>query len=114
MSDGGLDGWGSTQNRENFSFNLCIQTGSGVYPVSYTMGTGSSFPWSKVWLVHDADHSPPSSAEVKKEKELYLLSPNVSPWHVTGPLYLFCVDVCYAEVTASSCKEGLQSRYLLE
>jgi hypothetical protein len=36
---------------------------------------------------HDADHSPPSSAEVKKE--LYLLSPKAPPWHVTGPLYLF-------------------------
>jgi hypothetical protein len=28
----------------------------------------------------DTDHSPPSSAEVKNEQELYLLSPHVPPW----------------------------------
>jgi hypothetical protein len=39
------------------------------------MGTGGSFPGSKARPGRDADHSPPSSAEVKKEHELYLLSP---------------------------------------
>jgi hypothetical protein len=38
------------------------------------MGTGGSFPGSKARPGRDADHSPPSSAEVKKEQELYLLS----------------------------------------
>jgi hypothetical protein len=33
------------------------------------------------------DHSPPSSAEVKNEQELYLLSPHAPPWRVTGSLY---------------------------
>jgi hypothetical protein len=37
----------------------------------------------------DADHSPPSSAEVKYEQELYLLSPHVPPWHVAGKLSFF-------------------------
>jgi hypothetical protein len=42
-----------------------VQTGSGVHPTSYTMGTGSSFPWVKR-PGREADHSPPTSAEVKK------------------------------------------------
>jgi hypothetical protein len=37
----------------------------------------------------DADHSFPSSAEVKYEYDLYLLSPHVPPWHVAGQLYFF-------------------------
>jgi hypothetical protein len=31
------------------------------------MGTAGSFPRDKMWPGHDADPSPPSSAEVKKE-----------------------------------------------
>jgi hypothetical protein len=31
----------------------------------------------------------PSSAEVKYELELYLLSPHVPPWHVAGQLYFY-------------------------
>jgi hypothetical protein len=42
-----------------------VQTGSGAHPTSYLMGTGSSFPGVK-WPGRKADHSPPTSAEVKK------------------------------------------------
>jgi hypothetical protein len=42
-----------------------VQTGSGVHPTFYTMGTGSSFPGVKR-LGREADHSPPTSVEVKK------------------------------------------------
>jgi hypothetical protein len=52
---------------EDFSSNLCVQTGSGAHPDSCTVGTGGSFPGGKARPGHDADHSPPSSAEVKKE-----------------------------------------------
>jgi hypothetical protein len=38
---------------------------SGVRPTSYPMGTGGSFPRVKR-LGREADHSPPTSAEVKK------------------------------------------------
>jgi hypothetical protein len=31
-------------------------------------------------LGHEADHSPPSSAEVKERAELYLYSPNAPSW----------------------------------
>jgi hypothetical protein len=44
---------------------LMLQTGSGVDPASYSIGTGASFPGVKR-PVHGADHSPPTSAEVKK------------------------------------------------
>jgi hypothetical protein len=42
-----------------------VQTGSGVHPTSYTMGTGGSFQGVKR-PGREADHSPPTSAEVKK------------------------------------------------
>jgi hypothetical protein len=60
-------------------------TGSGAHPASYSMGTerGKARPG------RDVDHSPPSSAEVKNEQELYLLPPHVPPWHVAGLFYFF-------------------------
>jgi hypothetical protein len=39
------------------------------------MGNGGPFPEGKGRPGRDADHSPPSSAEVKNGQELYLLSP---------------------------------------
>jgi hypothetical protein len=57
--------------------------------VSYTMGSGGSFRAGKARLERDADHSPPSSAEVKKEQELYLLSSQAPPRRVAGQLYLY-------------------------
>jgi hypothetical protein len=57
----------SPTEAEDFSSALCVQTGSGAHPAPYTMGTGGSFPGGKARPGRDADHSPPSSAEVKKE-----------------------------------------------
>jgi hypothetical protein len=51
--------------RAKFSLLYVVQTGSGVHPTSYTMGTGGSFPEVK-GPGRVADHSPPTSAEVKK------------------------------------------------
>jgi hypothetical protein len=53
------------------------------------MGTGGPFPGGKARPGRDADHSPPSSAEVKYEQELYLLSPHVPPRRVAGQLHFF-------------------------
>jgi hypothetical protein len=47
-----------------FSLHQHIQTGSGVHPASYSMGTEGSFPGVKR-VVCEADHSSPSSAEIK-------------------------------------------------
>jgi hypothetical protein len=49
----------------NFSLHHRVQTGSGAHPASYPMGTRGSFPGVKL-PEHEADHSPPSSAEVKR------------------------------------------------
>jgi hypothetical protein len=85
VSDYGLDGRGSIPDRaEDFSSNLCIQTGSGAHPASYIMGTGGSFPGGKERPGRDADHSPPSSADVKKGWELYLLSPKCASMACSG------------------------------
>jgi hypothetical protein len=47
-----LDDWGSRvrflARAENFSLHHHIQNGSGAHPDSYPMGTGGSFPGSKV------------------------------------------------------------------
>jgi hypothetical protein len=78
----------SPTEAEDFSSSLYVQTGSGAYPASCTVGTGGPFPGGKARPGRDVDHSPPSSAEVKNELELYLLSPHAPPWRVAGSLYL--------------------------
>jgi hypothetical protein len=78
VSDYGLDdraiGVRFPTGAKDFSCSLCVQTGSGVHPASCTMCTGVPSPGVKARPGRDADHSPPSSAEVENE-ELYLLSP---------------------------------------
>jgi hypothetical protein len=54
--------------KEQFIFRrTTVQTGSGAHPASYPMGTGGPFPGGKGRPGRNADHSPPSSAEVKYE-----------------------------------------------
>jgi hypothetical protein len=62
-----VNGVRSPTEAEEFSSTPCTQTGSGAHPASCTMGTGGSFPGGEVRPGRDADHSPRSSAEVKKE-----------------------------------------------
>jgi hypothetical protein len=69
VSDYGLDdraiGVRSWAGAKDFSYSLFVQTGSGAHPASCTTGTGGPFPGAKARPGHDADHSPPSSAEVE-------------------------------------------------
>jgi hypothetical protein len=71
VSDYGLDdraiGVRSPAGAEDFSSSLFVQTGSGAHPASCTIGTGGPFSGSKARPGRDADHSPPSSAEVVNE-----------------------------------------------
>jgi hypothetical protein len=71
VSDYGLDdraiGVRSPAGKKDFSLSSCVQTGSGAHPGSCTMGTGGPFPGGKARPGRDADHSPPSSAEVVNE-----------------------------------------------
>jgi hypothetical protein len=68
VSDYGLDnraiGGRSPAEAKDFSFSLCVQTGSGAHPASCTMGTEGPFFGGKARPGCDADHSPPSNAEV--------------------------------------------------
>jgi len=50
-----------------------------VHPASYPTETRGSFPGVKQ-PGREADHSPPSSAEVNEGVELYRQSPNTSSW----------------------------------
>jgi hypothetical protein len=51
VSDYGLDdraiGVRFPAGAKDFSYSLCVQTGSGVHPASCTMGTGGPFPGGK-------------------------------------------------------------------
>jgi hypothetical protein len=53
----------------NFSLRHRVQNGAGAHPAFYSVGTRGSFPGIK-WSKREADHSPPSSAEVKELVEL--------------------------------------------
>jgi hypothetical protein len=65
----GLDDRGSRvrfpEGAGNFYLHHRVQNGSGAHPASYSRGTRGSFPGVKR-LGREADHSPPSSAEVKE------------------------------------------------
>jgi hypothetical protein len=71
VSDHGLEdraiGVRSPAGAKNFSSSLFVQTSSGAHPASCTMGTGGPFPGAKARPERDADHSPPSTAEVEYE-----------------------------------------------
>jgi hypothetical protein len=71
VSDYGLDdraiGVRSPAGAKDFSSILCVQTGSEAHQASSPMGTGGPFPGGKARPGRDADHSPPSSAEVVNE-----------------------------------------------
>jgi hypothetical protein len=71
ISDYGLDDRAirirSPARAKDFSSNLCVQTGSGGPPSLLYNGYRGSCPRGKARPGRDAEHSPPSSAEVKNE-----------------------------------------------
>jgi hypothetical protein len=64
MSGYGLDDQAievqSSAEVRGFSCSLCVQTGSGAHPDSYTIGTEGPFPGGKARPGRDADPSPPT------------------------------------------------------
>jgi hypothetical protein len=64
----------SPTEAKDFSSGLCVQTSSESHPAFYPMGTGGPFPRGKARPGRDDDHLRLSSAGVKNEYELYLLS----------------------------------------
>jgi hypothetical protein len=94
----GLDDLGSRirfpAGAGNFSLHHRVQNGAGAHPPSYPMGTrGLSLGVKRQG--READHLPPSGAEVKECVELYLHSPNTPSWSgaqfkkARGQLYLY-------------------------
>jgi hypothetical protein len=67
MRWGWTTGVRSPAGAKDFSSSLCVQTGSGAPPASCPLGTGGPFPRGKARPGRNADHSPPSSAEVVNE-----------------------------------------------
>jgi hypothetical protein len=69
VSDYGLDdraiGVRFPAGAKDFSSSFCVQTGSEVHSASCTLVTGGLFAGAKARPGYDADHSPPSSAEVE-------------------------------------------------
>jgi hypothetical protein len=61
----------------DFSLLHSAQAGSGADSASYPMGTGGSFPRGKG---HEADSSPPSSAEVRNGGAIPPFH-HMSSWH---------------------------------
>jgi hypothetical protein len=56
----------SSVNTKDCSSNLCAQTGSVAHPAFCKMGTVGPLSRAKARPGRDADHSPPSSAEVER------------------------------------------------
>jgi hypothetical protein len=80
-----VSGYGLIAGRGERIFPLLsVQTGSGAHTPSHTVGTGGPFPGAKARPGRDTDHSPPSSAEVENEQELYVLFPQAPSWRVVG------------------------------
>jgi hypothetical protein len=79
-----------------FLFTTASRTALGAHPASYTMGTRCSFPGVKP-SEREADHSPPSSAEIKECVELYLhlaIRPHgVVPSEAQGQLHFALIKI---------------------
>jgi hypothetical protein len=65
----------SPAEAKDFSFSLCVQTGSGAHPASCTMGTGDPFTGAKARPSGDADHSPPLVPRSRMSRS-YTFSPS--------------------------------------
>jgi hypothetical protein len=76
----GVLGFNSQQGLGIFLFIIIsrIALGPTHTPIQWVKGALSL---EIKWPGHEADHSPPSSADVKECVELYLHSPNTPSWH---------------------------------
>jgi hypothetical protein len=81
----------------NFSLLHRVQTGSEAYQASNPVGTEGSFLGGKAGGRGEADHSPPSSAEVKECVELYLHSHLKSSWD--GPLLSTGTTLLFSKIS---------------
>jgi hypothetical protein len=80
LRSGRPDDRGSILRRGKYFFSTLyvLLTSSGAHPASYPTDVGDPISGDKSRPGREADHSFPFSAEVMKEKELYLLFPCAS------------------------------------
>jgi hypothetical protein len=65
----------------NFSLHHRVQNGSGTPPPQTPIQwVPEALSLGVKWMEREADHSPPSSAEIKEWVELYLHSSNTPSW----------------------------------
>jgi hypothetical protein len=69
-----MDALESRHRQEIFVFHD-VQTDCGALRASYPMGTGDSFPGVR-WPGREADHSPPTNAEVSSLTRLHVFVPS--------------------------------------
>lgn len=86
-----------------------VQNGSGTHPASYPIVIGGSPVRGEgvKWSGREADHSPPSSTEIKKKGDLCLCPPYVSRvWclikQVQEQFHLCASHICTADVGPGS------------
>jgi hypothetical protein len=79
----------SSTEAEDFSSNLCVQTGTGAHPASYTVGTGGSFRWGKSGRGVMLTTHPLPVPRLRKSRSYTSTHPNAPLRSVTGPLYLY-------------------------
>jgi hypothetical protein len=86
----GLDGPVSIPGRQDFLLHR-VQTDSGFHPVSYPMGTGGFFPWSKAaaawnwpltWVKKDG--AIPSLRNMSSQGQIYPFYRRLKLWQVLG------------------------------
>jgi hypothetical protein len=100
----GVLGFDSWQGLGIFIFTTTsrMALGPAQPPIQWILGALSL---GVKWPGHEADHSPPSSAEVKECVELYLHSPNMPSWHgaqlkkSTGTSLPFTFSLCISVLT---------------
>jgi hypothetical protein len=74
-----------------FHLTSLAQTGSEDHPASWPMGTWGHFSGGKARPGRNANHSPPSNADVVNEYKLYLISPSTSK----GVLWYYFTFIAY-------------------
>jgi hypothetical protein len=98
VSDHGMDERGLIPDKRRWFFLSPLRPDRLWRPPSLLSNgyRGGPFPGGKAWPGRDADHSPPSSTEVKNELELYLLSPHASSMACSGIALPFYTHGTYA------------------
>jgi hypothetical protein len=92
----GLDDWGSRvrfpAGAGNFSLHHRVQNGSGAHSASYPIGSGRLIPRGVKRPCREADHLPPSSAEVKNAWSYTSTPPYVfMMWHRGNFTFANCI-----------------------